>query len=613
MNHQPIKLLLIEDDIIDQMAFKRMVKKQNLPYEFEIAGSVTDAKKILLEKTFDIVIIDYNLGDGTAFDIFEYIVDTPFIFTTGAGDEKIAVKAITSGAFYYHIKDQERNYLELLPISINKALKEKYLEEVHKQSELALKESEAKFRAISSAASDAIIVLDYDGLVKFWNHAAEKIFGYMKKEMIDHNLDKLNVAQDTTNHYLKGLKYHWEKGVNSALGERVAMKAQTKNGKLIYIELSISAVKIQGELNSIVIIRDITTKKEADEQLRQSKEKLDIILHNIGNGVVAINCEQNIMFANNKSYSLLGWLEKPENATDLKSLLINCQNEGKKLLDALTKDSFRNLELTVEKPFLRVLYVTATPFKDNSGLPAGKIFILVDVTKEKEIENLKTDFVSSVTHELRTPITSIKGFTKTMLMNNELTDKNKMEFLEIIFKETNRLENLIEDILSISKIEAGQVFYNFEEISIAVIVEHVYNIFKMQAMKKDILLTCDIIPDLPNILADQDAIHQIAVNLIGNALKFTPQGGEIKVKLEQEDKNLAFSVEDNGLGIPANDQKNIFKKFYRVRRPGTEIPGTGLGLSIVKEIVKTHKGGVKMESEEGKGTKFTVFFPVSQN
>jgi signal transduction histidine kinase len=195
-------------------------------------------------------------------------------------------------------------------------------------------------------------------------------------------------------------------------------------------------------------------------------------------------------------------------------------------------------------------------------------------------------------------------------MNDQLSNSNKKEFLEIIFKETNRLENLIEDILSISKIEAGQAFYNFEDISIALIIEHVYNIFKMQATKKDILLTCDIAADLPQIYADQDAIHQVAVNLIGNALKFTPQGGEIKIKLRKENKYLVFSVEDNGLGIPANDQKNIFRKFYRVRRPGTEIPGTGLGLSIVKEIVSVHKGEIKLESEEAKGSRFTVYFPI---
>ena len=129
MKKEKIKILLIEDDLIDQMAFQRFVKDNNLPYDYSIAGSAAQAKEILNKQKFDIVITDYKLGDGTAFDIFKYIVDTPFIFTTGAGDEKIAVKAMKAGAFYYHIKDQEGYYLELLPVSIKKALINKKMEE----------------------------------------------------------------------------------------------------------------------------------------------------------------------------------------------------------------------------------------------------------------------------------------------------------------------------------------------------------------------------------------------------------------------------------------------------------------------------------------------------
>ncbi|KQC05630.1 MAG: hypothetical protein APR54_08060 [Candidatus Cloacimonas sp. SDB] len=613
MNTDNIHLLLIEDDIVDQLAFKRMVKSKNLPYSYKIANSVLTAKEILSQENFDVVITDYDLGDGTAFDIFELIVDTPFIFTTGAGDEKIAVEAMKSGAFYYHIKDADRNYLELLPVSINKALKEKYLEKLQKQAEIDLKESESKFRTISSAANDAIIVMDYEGTVQFWNRAAEKIFGYSRKEITGKNLDDLIVPEDANFYFLKGLKYHWEKGINSALGERVEMTARKKSGEFIFVELSISAVKLKDQLNSILVIRDITVQKESKEQLRQSKERLDIILHNIGNGVVAVDCDLKILFANNKTFTLLGFLNKPEEINDLHSLLVNCKNKGITLVNSLEKESFRNLELTVVKPLQRVMYVTATPYKDMNDKTAGKIFILADVTREKEIERMKTDFVSSVTHELRTPITSIKGFTKTMLMNNNLSENNKLEFLEIIFKESNRLESLIEDVLSIAKIESGKVSYKFKKISLAPVIEHVYNIFKMQAAKKDIILTCEIAEGLPQISADQDAIHQVAVNLIGNALKFTTQGGEIKVKLYSENNQLVFRISDNGLGIPLADQKNIFKKFYRVRRPGTEIPGTGLGLSIVQEIVSKHRGKIEMESKENAGTTFSVFFPITEN
>jgi len=613
MTKKKIRLLLIEDDVVDQISFKRLVKAKSLPYDLEIAGSVAEARKILTMSTFDIVVTDYYLGDGTAFDVFDYIIDTPFIFTTGGGDEQVAVEAMKAGAFYYHIKDSERSYLELLPVSIDKALKEKQMLEIQRKAEQDLKDSELKFRAISSAANDAIIVMNYDGDVLFWNRAAEKIFGYKVSEILGKNLDKMIVPEESNAHYLKGLKYHWQKGIETALGERVEIKVLKRDRSVRLVEMSLSAVKLKGDLTSIVVIRDITEQKEAAIQLKHNKERLDIILQNIGNGVLAINSEQKVLLANPNTYKLLGFSKFNNVIDDLPALLTNCESNGKTLINSLSKKSFRNLELIVVKPVHRILHITETSFEDIDGQSAGKIFILADVTSEKEIDRMKTDFVSNVTHELRTPITSIKGFTKTMLMNDKLSSSKTKEFLEIIFKESNRLAELIEDLLSISKIESGESTYNLEEVSVGPIIEHVYNIFKMQAAKKDIILTCEIKEDLPKIIADHDAIHQIAVNLIGNALKFTPYGGEIGIKIDSTDDEVLMQVNDNGLGIPIKDQDKIFDKFFRVRRPGTEIPGTGLGLSIVKEIADRHRGRIEYGSEENNGSSFKIFFPILNN
>ncbi len=734
MKKEKIKVLLIEDDLIDQMAFQKFVKDNNLPYDYSIAGSAAQAKEILNKQKFDIVITDYKLGDGTAFDIFEYIVDTPFIFTTGAGDEEIAVKAMKAGAFYYHIKDQERYYLELLPVSIQKALKNKKMEGDQRKAEEALKESEEKFRAISSAANDAIIMLNYQGEVVFWNRTAKKIFGYNKNEIIGKNLHDLITPSSSNKHYLKSLKSQWETGTSSALGKTVEMTVLKKNKQPFDIELSLSAVKIEKGMNQIAIIRDITERKkaelalqeseeryrtlqgnipvgiyrsskkgkflsanpamakilgykskeelfnikiesiykfpqqrntfineieakgsvtayelqllrkdrtpfwaavttkalinfedssiyydgiieditvqkEAQEQLRQNKERLDHILQNIGNGVMVIDSNQELILMNNRIVELLG-LKKDLIKHTLSDMLVNCKDNGKILFEALNQSSFRNLELTVEIPILRVLYVTATTFTDIYGKSAGKIFILADVTREKEIENMKTSFVSSVSHELRTPITSIIGFSKTMLLNKKINDETRNEFINIIYKESKRLSNLIEDVLSISRIESGQVLYNFKEISIGPIIQDIFNIYKIHAEKKGIKLSCIIEKDIPLIKADNDSIHQIAINFIGNALKFTGKGGQISIQLKQENDFLILNIEDTGLGIPKKDQKKIFDRFFSVNRPGTVIQGTGLGLSIAKEMVHDHKGRIEVYSQEGKGTLFKIFFPV---
>jgi len=736
MSEKSIKVLLIEDDIIDQMSFKRLVKEKNLAYEYKIAGSVKKAKEILEEDRFDVVITDYFLGDGTAFDIFELISDTPFIFTTGGGDEKVAVEAMKAGAYYYHIKDAERNYLEVLPVSIQKALDDRRIKQEREKAEAALKESEEKFRAISSAANDAIIMLDYEGNVSFLNKAAEKIFGYESREMIGKNLHDIIVPKRNDKTHLKGLKYFWETGTETPLGKTVEMNVLKKNGQIFAIELSLSAVRIEDEMNTIAIIRDITERKQAEkaiqesearyrtlqeniplgiyrstkdgkfisanpsmvkilgyssqndlfsatvkdiyfdseqrkkfgdeiesvgyvanyelqlrkkngdifwaeinarsikdpkteeifydgileditiskqakEELRQNKERLDLILQNIGNGVMVINSQKEIFVINNKTRELLGADFDKGVGNYLSDLLINCKDQGSILKEAMQLPSFTNLELEVLYPLPRTLYVTGTSFTDVDGKSAGRIFIFVDVTKEKEIERMKTDFVSSVSHELRTPLTSIIGFSKILLNNMEMVTKERQEFVGIIYKESQRLSNLIEDVLSISKIESGIITYDFEDISVAPIIKDVYDIYKIQAEKKNIKMSYKIEKKLPLIKADRDAIHQIAVNFVGNAIKFTPSGGKVVISVKADNQHLIMEFKDSGMGIPPKDQAKIFEKFYRVSRPGQEIQGTGLGLSIVKEIVDSHKGRIELESEINKGTLFKVFFPAS--
>ncbi len=729
-----IKILLVEDDVVDQMAFKRFVEEKSLFYDYQIAGSSRKAIELLKKSKFDCVIVDYNLGDGTAFDIFDYIVDTPFIFTTGGGDEKIAVEAMKAGAYYYHIKDPERNYLEILPVSIQKALQNREFNLEKKRAEEALMESEEKFRTISSSANDAIIMMDYNGNVSFWNNAAEKIFGFKQEEILGQNLYE-KIVPDNGPNYLKSLKYFWEAGIETSLGKTVEMEAHRKNGDVCNIELSLSAVMMKKGLDTIALIRDITARKEAEkalqeseekyrtlqenipmgifrsskignfisanmsmvnilgfktreefirtsvdkifnnhddkikyfheieangfvanyelelkrqdgesfwaeinaktirdedgkilyydgileditikkqqkEELHQSKERLNLILQNIVNGVIAIDSDMTIFMINKKTSTLLDFYPDPDKKYILTEALVNCKDRGKVLLDAMNEEIFTNLEFQVEYPLPRTLYVTGTTFTDFDGKSAGRILILADMTREKEIEKMKTDFVSSVSHELKTPLTSIIGFSKTILNTKDIDDKSRTEFIEIIANESQRLSNLIDDVLSISKIESGQIKYDMDYINIDPIILNVFNIYKAQALKKKITIKFETIKKLPRIFADKDSIHQIAVNFIGNAIKFTPNSGNIWIRLKKNKNNLILEIEDTGMGIPQKDQDKIFDKFYRVSRPGLEIQGTGLGLSIVKDIVHMHNGQIELHSKEDKGTIFRALFPL---
>jgi two-component system, OmpR family, phosphate regulon sensor histidine kinase PhoR len=344
--------------------------------------------------------------------------------------------------------------------------------------------------------------------------------------------------------------------------------------------------------------------------LFQSRERLNIILHSIGNGVVVINSDNRVIIYNEKARELLNLSDPLEPVPPLKELLVHCEQNGKPLLNSLYSGTLSNLELIVTEPEHRILYVTGTTFEDVDGESAGKVFILRDVTKEREIDRMKTDFVSSVSHELRTPLTSIMGFSNTILRKEDMPEEMKKEFIEIIHNESNRLARLIEDVLSISKIEAGKITFEMKPLNLDEVIQDAVTIYKTQAEDKQIDLSYEGEEKLSKIMGDRDAMSQVIVNLVSNALKFTPSKGKIDVRLKHRNDLIILDVEDNGLGIPKMEQERIFQKFYRIHRPGTQIQGTGLGLSIVMEIVEKHNGKIELFSEENKGSLFRISIPA---
>ncbi|MGC9512376.1 MAG: PAS domain S-box protein [Fidelibacterota bacterium] len=603
-----------------------------------------------------------------------------------------------------------------------------------KQQEEELRESEEKLRAITDSASDGILMVDHKARIVFWNPSAEKIFGYTAEEILGKNFFHAVVPQKYKE------KFDTEsfngKFPEEMLGSGFELNITRKDHKEIFLEASFSSVRLQGHWNTIAIIRDISERKQAEQEINmlahaiksiseavsvtdlndriifvnnafiktygytrdeligkhislirtdemmndsvllesirngtldggwqgevlnrrkdgtvfpvmlstsllhdengvprasigvardiserkqsekelyQSRERLNIILHSIGNGVVVIDSEDRVIIYNEKARELLNLSDPLEPIPHVRDMLIHCEQHGKVLLDSLDTGAFSNLEIIVTEPDHRILYVTGTTFEDVDGESAGKVFILRDVTKEREIDRMKTDFVSSVSHELRTPLTSIMGFSNTILRKEKMPEDMKKEFIEIIYNESKRLARLIEDVLSISKIESGKITFEMKPLNLDEVIQDAVTIYRTQAEDKQIELTYEKDEKLPEILGDRDAMSQVIVNLISNALKFTPTKGNIDVRLKHKDGQIVLDVEDNGMGIPKNEQDKIFQKFYRIHRPGTQIQGTGLGLSIVMEIIEKHKGKIEIFSEENMGSLFRISLPVFGN
>jgi two-component system, OmpR family, phosphate regulon sensor histidine kinase PhoR len=258
-------------------------------------------------------------------------------------------------------------------------------------------------------------------------------------------------------------------------------------------------------------------------------------------------------------------------------------------------------ELTFLSPVECIFAVNAATLRDNVGV----VIVFHDITRLKQLENIRQEFVANVSHELRTPLSIIKGYVETLLDEQPPDPATARQFLETIQRHSRRLENLIEDLLNISALESPQSRLELEPLTLRDVAQTVADELARQAAEKKITVAIDLPADLPAARGHRPRLHQVFVNLLDNAIKYTPTGGRVVVTARATNGDIECCVADNGPGIGAEHLPRIFERFYRVDKARSrELGGTGLGLSIVKHIVQAHGGRVWAESEVGKGSRF---------
>ena len=229
----------------------------------------------------------------------------------------------------------------------------------------------------------------------------------------------------------------------------------------------------------------------------------------------------------------------------------------------------------------------------------------------KKSEQMRKEFVANVSHELRTPITSVKSYSETLLEDPDMPPAMQQKFLNVIVNESDRMTNLVQDLLTLSRFDAGSIEFSFTRFRFEKSLQDVYSAMVMEAQKHGHTFTLDIQTDLPEIVGDRGRIEQVLINMVSNAIKYTKDGGVITMTAGQTGNQVWCTVRDNGVGIPAQDVDRVFERFYRVDKARSrESGGTGLGLSIANEIVMRHGGKLSLESELGKGTAITMTLPV---
>ncbi len=369
---------------------------------------------------------------------------------------------------------------------------------------------------------------------------------------------------------------------------------------------------------SIRSFKDISDYKWEKSELKESEDELENLIKNIPVGMAITTPQGEVVEANPAIIKALGYNSKEEFLKIPVSEHYYTHLDRELFVKVLSKGNVKDFKTRFKRKDGTIFWGSITSIRRTTE--NGKIQFLIvfdDISERKKAEEvlkendrLKNEFVSTVAHELQTPLTSIIGFSETILKDKNMDEDTRREFLGIIYKESQRLSTFIDDILNISRIESGKNPYKLDTISIMPIIYEVVETFHIQAKEKEIKISFFPQKNLPFILGDRGAITQICINLLGNAIKFTKKGGKIKIKLAQENRFLRLDVEDNGIGIPKDDQSGIFEKFYHGQNIEPQMKGTGLGLSIVKKIVELHKGRIEILSEKNRGSLFTIFLPI---
>lgn len=342
-------------------------------------------------------------------------------------------------------------------------------------------------------------------------------------------------------------------------------------------------------------------------QLKDRNIKLESILNSINSGLIAIDADYNIMLLNHLSYKFLGI-----NDGNLINRNFYEVVQNKSVLNLLNKSTVNN-EYAVEEinhNNLKILRISANPIINTDSKGIGTVLLIEDITQIKKLEQIRSEFVSNVTHELKTPLTSIKGFVDT-LKNGAIEDFDiAKHFLDIIDIEAERLYKLIQEILTLSEIETRDKDINMAEIQIDILINSVKKILQPLADKKGIKLEFVVESGMINLFCNKDRIIQLLINLIENSIKYTEQGC-VKAEFKNNSNILVITIEDTGIGIPEQSIPRIFERFYRVDKGRSrKAGGTGLGLSIVKHIVILYNGKIEVQSKLGEGSIFKVNLPI---
>jgi two-component system sensor histidine kinase/response regulator len=499
----------------------------------------------------------------------------------------------------------------------------------------ARKRAEARLRGITDSAQDAIIMMDPQGAVSFWNPAAESILGYGAEEAIGKHLHALLTPERYLEAHRAAFPEFFRSGRGNAVGKTVELAARRKDGREIAIDLSLSAVSLGGKWHAVGILRDITNRKQAEQALRNSEENFRQLAENIrevffiatpsGDKTIYVSPAYESIWGRTCDsiyQSPMSWVEAihPDDREQAQLSAV------KQLRGELIAQEFR-----IRTPDGREKWIRSrtSPVRNEAGELVRIVGIAEEITERKRYEaelifaregaeaanRAKSRFLANMSHELRTPLNAILGFSELLIA--EMEDRGLHEWdedLQKIQRAGNHLTRLISDILDLSKIEAGKILLNIEDFDISVVVSDVVESMEHLAAKNGNKIEVSCAPAI--LHGDGMRVRQCLFNLIGNACKFT-QGGRVLVHVQPEsgvDGIIWYQmrISDSGVGITHEQVAGLFTAFNQGDGATTrKFGGTGLGLTISRKLCRMMGGDVTVESTPGQGSTFMIRIPGS--
>jgi PAS domain S-box-containing protein len=488
-----------------------------------------------------------------------------------------------------------------------------------KRAETELRESEDRFRRLADATFEGIMFHD-QGTIVDANPRLAEMFGYAPAELL--GMNGLELAAPASRELILRQIAAGSEAAYEVTGVR-------QDGSTFPFEAQGRSIRIAGRNLRVTAIRDITERKLAEAQLARAYQQAErargetrAILDAANDAMLLVTPDGHVATINRQFCAMFGVEPQDllgrslDDLSDLAERIFDdMQRVVAQIVEPLQDPVGQFTDILVQQwPEPRQLELFSTPAAGAGGARLGRLYVFRDVTREREVDRMKTEFVSLVSHELRTPLTSIKGYVD-LILEGEVGDINAQQekFLTIVGNNATRLVALINDLLDISRIESGKVGLKRDRLDLAAAIQSVANSLAPQIADKQQTLTLDLPQWLPGVWGDADRVTQILTNLLSNAYKYTPVGGALRVAAHAlpHTGQLRVAISDSGVGMTPEELEQLFTKFYRARNRATQdVGGTGLGLSITRSLVEMHGGQIEVTSEPGVGSTFAFTLPV---